>query len=126
MYIPEDLIFKILSYIEYDEFQNFKLQFKYYLGYFSSRFNEKISAKWIYGIYKNYHNLCFNCYKPLESKFIIVLCMDCEVNIDNHFSFPITCTYCNQIKHIKKNIMFSSNCVNCEKKTVHLIGNKYY
>ena len=127
MYLPNDLVFKILSYIEYDTIKNLNFQFKYYSEYLKSRFKTQISPKWIYGIYKNSNNVCFKCQKLLESKFIIVLCMNCEFNLDNYFSFPMTCVKCINFHKIKQNIMFISNCVNCKKKnTVHLITEKFY
>ena len=122
MYVPKDLVFLILSYLNYEDVCGINLDYELFEGYIKKVTN-KNNRCWMKGIYNNSKNTCFNCCKYLNKKFITIICMNCELDIDKNFSFPIICISCNQLNNNRK--MFSKECICCSNRVVHLITNKF-
>ena len=122
MYIPKDLVFLILSYLNYGDILDIDIDYELFEGYIQ-KVTKKNNRYWINGIYNNNKNKCFNCYKYLDKKFITVICMNCELEINKNFSFPIICMSC--IKSNNKHQMFSKECMSCSNRVVHLITDKF-
>ena len=123
MYIPKDLVFYIFSFLNYEDISDLNLNYEFYKEYIKI-FTNKVNEYWIKGIYNNNKSNCFNCSKFLGKKFTTIICIDCELDVNKYFSFPMICIFCTQISYIKKK-MFSRECICCGSRVVHLITDKF-
>ena len=123
MYIPKDLVFYILLFLNYEDISNLNLDYEFYKEYIKISTNKE-NEYWIKGIYNNSKSNCFNCSKFLGKKFTTIICINCELEIDKNFSFPMICFLCTHIHHVK-NKMFSKECLCCKNRVVHLITDKF-
>lgn len=122
--LDDYLIFYIFSFLDFNEIVNLNLNINLIKGIISTKLNKyNLNEYWINGIFNNLNNLCFNCSNKLNCKYVTIICINCEVELDNYFKFPEICLNCSKINNLK-NTMISKCCIYCENNRIHLITNK--
>lgn len=115
-----DSINYILSFLEFNDFIKLNLPFLFFKKYIINRISIKKSDKWIKGIYNNCYNNCFVCsyYTPLT--YCMVICISCEILLDNICNYPMLCYNCNYNKEINRGKVLCLPCCCCENKCMHI------
>ena len=122
--LDDYLVFYIFSFLDFNNLVNFHLDLYFIKGIIYTKLNKyNLNKYWINGIYNNLYNLCFNCSNKLNCKYVTIICINCEVEIDDYFKFPEICLDCSKIKKLN-NTMTSQLCIFCKNKRIHLITNK--
>ena len=115
MNLPLDIIYLIFHYLEYDKLYEI-IDRNMHIDYTMSRYN--ISYKYAKGIYQNFMNNCFLCDKILYNNYLMNFCSCCNISISQ---YPMICNSCSK-EFSPRNYgkLVHANCINCNKKSIHL------
>lgn len=124
MNFPEDIYIKILSFIDNNQIRNMDLPYKYYSKYLKERLPIK-NELWYKGVYYNMKDKCFLCETPLKFyKRIMVICMNCDIAIDNYYYYPQVCIDCIKKRSKEENFecgkIFRCSCPSCNTERMNL------
>lgn len=118
--MPEDMIVHILLYLDNDDINKINISYDCYQKYIYIKTNNNNSQTWYRGIYYNLYNKCFICNNKFNKSYIAVICYNCELLLDNYFSYPKICIECSNFKNLKKRKLFSSKCPGCNNNRMNL------
>ena len=115
MNLPLDIIYLIFHYLEYDNLYKF-IDKNMHIDYTMSKYNT--SYKYAKGLYQNFMNNCFLCDKFLNKTYLMNFCSCCNVSINQ---YPMICNDCSK-EFGPRNYgkLVHANCINCNKKSIHL------
>ena len=104
--IFEELIIKILSYLNINHINKLELPFSYHKHYLIER-NILKNNNWYVGVYNNIYDHCFTCKTHLDKHLrVLVICMNCEFTLDNYYCYPVVCINSLMLINLLKEVMF--------------------
>ena len=104
--IFEELIIKILSYLNINHINKLELPFSYHKHYLIER-NILKNNNWYVGVYNNIYDHCFTCKTHLDKNLrVLVICMNCEFTLDNYYCYPVVCINSLMLINLLKEVMF--------------------
>lgn len=123
--LPEDMIVYVLSYLDNDVIKKIDIPYECYKKYVYLRTNNDNSQDWYRGIYYNLYNKCFICKGPFDVLYITIICYNCELLLDDYFSYPTICTRCSNFKGLTRGKIFSRKCPGCNNSRMNLAITSY-
>ncbi len=126
MKLPYEIVILILSYFSVEEIKHVHIPYQYYKQYLNTRVNIK-SERWVNGMYNNLHNKCFKCADDYGDSYFMVICMKCELLLNDYCNYPLICKPCVNNSKMVRGKVLCSTCPSCLDKKMHIIiSNKLF